>query len=81
MAFINYVGETEATDETRAAYARHRNCHGGVDNILRIHGANPATMGAHSELYRSLMFAPSPLTRTQREMLALVVSAANSCHY
>jgi alkylhydroperoxidase family enzyme len=81
VAFIDYVPEEAAPPDVAEAYSRHRGRHGGVDNILRIHGANPKSMDAHVGLYRTLMFGSSPLSRAQREMLALVVSAANRCHY
>jgi alkylhydroperoxidase family enzyme len=32
-------------------------------------------------LYQKIMFARGGLTRRQREMLAVVVSSTNSCHY
>ncbi len=32
-------------------------------------------------LYVATMHQPSPLTRAQREMLAVVVSKADACHY
>ncbi len=81
MAFIDYISEENAPPEVAEVNARYRNRHGTVDNILRIHGANPPSLDAHVGLYRTLMFGPSPLTRAQREMLALVVSAVNACHY
>jgi alkylhydroperoxidase family enzyme len=51
------------------------------DHILRIHGVHPATMRHHYELYAELMRGPSPLSRIQREMIAVTVSAINDCHY
>lgn len=82
MAYIRYADEENANDvETAAALHRHRNRHGGVDNILRIHGHHPPTLEAHVALYRTLMFGRSPLSRVQREMLAVVVAAALRCHY
>lgn len=81
LAFISYVPEEDAPPEVAEAFGRYRSRHGGVDNILRIHGPNPKSMDAHVGLYRALMFRASPLTRSQREMLALVVSACNRCHY
>ena len=51
------------------------------DNILRIHGINPPVLKAHLALYRAVMHGPSPLSRMQREMLAVLVSAHNGCHY
>ena len=32
-------------------------------------------------MYLAVMFGKSDLSRAQREMLAVVVSAANQCHY
>jgi alkylhydroperoxidase family enzyme len=52
-----------------------------VDNILRIHSLNPRSMRDHYALYAHLMRGPSPLSRVQREMIAVVVSAENDCFY
>jgi len=38
-------------------------------------------MRAHVGLYRTIMFGESPLSRSERETIAVVVSAANDCHY
>jgi alkylhydroperoxidase family enzyme len=32
-------------------------------------------------LYKAIMFGPSELDRVERELLAVVVSTANSCDY
>lgn len=45
-----------------------------VANILKVHSLHPEVMKAHLDLYREVMFGPSGLTRTQREMIAVVVS-------
>jgi alkylhydroperoxidase family enzyme len=42
---------------------------------------NPSVMEASMGLYRTLMFGRSPLSRVQREMLAVVTSKANDCFY
>ena len=67
MAFIDYVPAEEWKLD--------------ADNILRIHGINPPVLSAHLALYRTVMHGESPLTRMQREMLAVVVSSVNGCHY
>lgn len=72
MAFIKYVAEEEIPAEDRIS---------DHDNILRIHGVHCRTMRQHYDFYRELMYGKSPLTRIQREMIAVVVSAANECHY
>lgn len=72
MAFIDYVPEEQIPAEDLVA---------DRDNILRIHGVHSRTMRQHFALYRELMYGPGPLSRTQREMIAVVVSAQNQCHY
>ena len=54
---------------------------GKVWNILRIMSPNPGVLSASMALYLQVMHGPSPLTRGQREMLAVTVSKANACHY
>lgn len=81
MAYVSYIPESRAGPELTELYRRYREAWGGVDNILRIHGHNPASMQAHFELYRQLMVGPSPLSRIQREMIAVVVSSLNDCFY
>ncbi|MDQ3963317.1 MAG: carboxymuconolactone decarboxylase family protein [Actinomycetota bacterium] len=53
----------------------------GLDNVLASHSLNPEAMQAHLLLYRTIMFGTSPLTRSEREAMAVAVSAANDCHY
>jgi len=81
MAFIPYVPGDEARGLLSEMYARYGDERGGLDNILRIHSLNPASLGHHVQLYAHLMRGPSPLTRVQREMIAVTVSAANDCFY
>ncbi|MEX2645789.1 MAG: carboxymuconolactone decarboxylase family protein [Gaiellaceae bacterium] len=50
-------------------------------NILASHSLNPAALEAHLGLYRTIMFGESPLSRVEREAIAVAVSAANDCHY
>lgn len=72
MAFIDYVPEDEIPEEDRVP---------DRDNILRIHGVNSRIQKLHFDLYRQVMYGKGPLTRIQREMIAVVVSAENQCHY
>lgn len=52
-----------------------------MDHILAIHGHNPESLRRHVALYRQVMAGPSPLSRRRREMLAVVTSVTNGCHY
>jgi len=54
---------------------------GRIWNIVRIMSLNGRVMKESMELYGATMFADSPLSRQQREMLAVVVSKSNECHY
>ena len=81
MACIHYIPPEEASGKLTELYRRYQEPWGGVDNIIRIHGHNPAAMEAHYKLYAVAMRGRSPLTRVQREMIAVVVSALNDCHY
>ena len=81
MAHIRYVPPGEASPVLAALYRRYAEPDGSLDNILRIHSLNPGSMRHHYDLYRHLMAGPSPLTRVQREMIAVTVSAENDCFY
>jgi alkylhydroperoxidase family enzyme len=72
MAFIRYMSEAELPAACRVP---------DPDNILQIHGVHSEVMRQHYELYLELMHRPGPLTRQQRETLAVRVSALNRCHY
>lgn len=50
-------------------------------NVLACHSLNQEAVRAHLGLYRTIMFGPSPLSRSEREAIAVAVSAANDCHY
>jgi len=52
-----------------------------ADNILSIHSLNPASLLRHYGLYRTLMYDKSPLSRSERETIAVAVSVRNECHY
>lgn len=81
MAFIPYVPYEEATGVLAGLYARYAASRSRMDNILRIHSLNPPSMEHHQQLYAHLMRGRSPLSRVQREMIAITVSAANDCFY
>jgi len=81
LAYINYISYENASPELQALYTKF----GGADktpaNIVRISGVSPKAMDGHVALYRGIMAARSPLSKMQREMIAVVVSAINKCHY
>jgi uncharacterized peroxidase-related enzyme len=81
MAWIRVIDEKHADEKLRAAYDKIKGARGKVANILKIHSLKPDTMLAHEELYLTLLFRNSGLSREEREILAIVVSVANNCEY
>jgi uncharacterized peroxidase-related enzyme len=81
MAWIRQVSDHDAEGALRAHYDAAVKRAGKVWNIVRIMSVNPEVLEASMAQYRAIMFGESPLSRAQREMLAVVVSAANGCHY
>lgn len=82
VAWIETVPEAEATGALKRAYRRAADAKSGkVDHIMKIHSLHPASLIDHMRLYKTLMYGESPLTRIQREMIGVVVSAINRCEY
>jgi len=81
MAWIPMIPEDKAESELKNWYDRLSEPSGVVDNILRIHSINIPTLKGHFELYHSAMKGSRDLTYKQREMIAVIVSKINQCHY
>lgn len=81
MAWIKMIDEGSAEGKLKTMYEKLLSPEGVVDNILKIHSLNPPSLLGHYEYYKTLMRGKSGLSRIQREMIAVVVSAANKCHY
>jgi alkylhydroperoxidase family enzyme len=81
MAWIRMIPEDEAEGRLAELYEECREPWGGVDNILKIHSLNVPSLEAHLRFYLTVMRGRSELSRAQREMIAVVASAANHCHY
>lgn len=81
MAWINTIDEKEAKGELKEIYERIKEKRGKISNIMKVHSLNPKTMKSHLDFYLNLMFGDSNLSRELRELIAVVVSAANNCEY
>lgn len=79
--WIHGIPPAEATGELKDLYARIGGARGGVAQIHQAQSLNPRVLATHFELYKAVMFQPSPLSRADREALAVAVSRANSCAY
>jgi hypothetical protein len=82
VAWIEIIREDEWVGELADLYPDVVDRHGNrVDNIMQIHSLNPRGLAAHDALYRSAMRGTATLRGVDRELIAMVVSAANDCHY
>ncbi len=80
MAWIRIINEADARGELAELYKRESATR-GIGNLLQVHSLNPRSLRAHLDLFRTLMYGRSGLTRAQREMIGVVVSALNRCPY
>ncbi len=81
-AWIDVIPESDAQGLLRELYEKEWDKqHQLVDNILKVHSLHPETLRAHVDLYRTVMYGKSAITRPEREMIGVVVSAINQCHY
>jgi len=81
VALIATVDEAVAEGELAEVYRHIAGAAGAVAHILKSSSLHPAVLRRHDDLYREVMFGPSPLSRAQREMVATAVSVLNGCHY
>lgn len=54
---------------------------GFVPNVLKAYAFDPVKLQAFIDMVDDLMLADSGISKTEREMIAVVVSAVNHCHY
>ena len=54
---------------------------GLVPNVLKAYAFDIEKLNAFTTLYNDLMLAESGLSKLEREMIAVAVSAVNRCHY
>jgi len=81
LVWIQTVAEDKATGDLKRAYEAVTRTRGKVSNIMRAQSLNPNAMRAFLELYVTLVFGKSGLTRSEREMIATTISAQNRCDY
>jgi len=74
LAHIETVHPDDAEGPLRRIY-------NAAVEILRIQSLNPEVLASWIRLYERVMLGPSGLGRIEREMVAVVVSETNGCHY
>jgi uncharacterized peroxidase-related enzyme len=75
------LAPAEPTAAMAAYFQKCRDKIGFVPNVLAAYSHDMAKLEAFAAFYNDLMLAPSGLSKLEREMIAVVVSAENRCFY
>lgn len=75
------IPESELPDDLQAYFAKCRSRLGLVPNVLQAYSFDEAKLRAFMGFYNELMLGASGLDKLERELIAVVVSAHNRCHY
>ena len=67
--------------EMAAYFAKCEEKLGFVPNVLKAYAFDTKKLSAFVAMYNDLMLAPSGLSKLEREMIAVAVSAHNRCYY
>lgn len=81
MSWIEEIDVENAEGRLADIYADLEKKRGKVGNILKVHSLNPDALSGHLDLYMTIMFGKSGLSRAEREAIGVVVSANNDCAY
>ena len=81
MSWITVIEEKDSSGELKKIYDEIKKKRGKLSNIMKVHSLNPKAMERHMQLYLSIMFSSSRLSRADRELIAVVVSSINTCDY
>ena len=81
MAWIKTIDYEHSGGPLRLEYDKAIKRAGKIYNIVKIMGRRPLQLKASMDLYGAIMHDRAALSRAQREMLAVVVSQINRCHY
>lgn len=81
MTWIKCTDPKRASGRTKVVYDRILKERGHIANIFLAQSLDPEVLESHLDLYVTLMIEPGPLSREEREMIAVIVSAANRSAY
>ncbi|MDJ0893750.1 MAG: peroxidase-related enzyme [Alphaproteobacteria bacterium] len=68
-------------DDIQTYFAKCEEKLGLVPNVLRAYSFHPEKFRSFTQMYNELMLGESGLSKLEREMIAVVVSAQNRCYY
>ena len=81
MAFVTKIGPDEAEGLLESVLKARTKAGGRLWEIVAVQSLNAPVLRESMRFYGQLMYGDSALSREQREMIAVVTSQANECHY
>lgn len=81
MPYIDKISPEDANGLLQTIYQARTKSAGRLWEIVAVQSLNPQSLRESMRMYGQIMFGKSPLSRAQREMIAVVTSQANDCHY
>lgn len=81
MTWIRQIERGNAEEKLAKVYDEIKSKRGKVSNIMKAHSLHPDSMKLHMNLYLSIMYSETGLSREEKEMVAIIVSVANKCDY
>ena len=83
MASVKMVSEEEATGNVKQMYEEIKSQFGTdfVPNLYKVMAAKPGYLEANWNKVKTVMIEPGKLDRLTKEIIAVAVSAVNSCNY
>jgi uncharacterized peroxidase-related enzyme len=81
MTWIKTADPETAKGRTKEVYESILAKRGHIANVFIAEGMDPDVLSHQVDLYLELMMGSGPLSREEREMIAVVVSAANKSPY
>ena len=81
LSWLRVPAEEDAPPGVQELYGKANEKLGFVPNVLRVYALRPQHLELWNAFYDDLMRGESALTKVQREMIAVVVSTVNRCHY
>jgi alkylhydroperoxidase family enzyme len=81
MPWIRTIGLDEATGYLKQQLEAAVKRAGRIWHIVGVMSLNPRVLRTSMDFYAAVMYGRSPLSRGQRELIAVVVSRVNHCRY
>ena len=83
MASIKMIPEEEAMGKVKEIYEEIKSQFGidFVPNLYKVMASKPGYLEANWNKVKTVMIEPGKLDRLTREIIAVAVSAVNSCEY